>query len=60
VQPYIPISFGVLAIVAAVIGGRSLRQRLLDRLQASPRTALAARSPIKARLAELQLTEASS
>jgi ABC-type branched-subunit amino acid transport system permease subunit len=69
VQPYIPISFGVLAIVAAVLGGRSLRDRLLDRLRVSPRAALATRSPIRARLAaqlpevqvtEVRLTEASS
>jgi len=58
VQPYIPISFGGLAIVAAVIGGRSLRRRLLDRLQVSPRAVLAARSPIRARLAEAQRPDA--
>src|SRR5262249_25370436 len=53
VQPYIPISFGVLAIVAAVLAGRSLRRRLLDRVQLSARAELAGRSPIRARLAEL-------
>jgi len=35
VQPYIPISFGVLAIAAAVLVGRSLTQRAADRLAAS-------------------------
>ena len=58
VQPYIPISFGALAIVAAVLAGRSLRRQLLDRVQASARAELAARSPIRARLA--QPAEASS
>ncbi|HVW35478.1 MAG TPA: ABC transporter permease, partial [Acidimicrobiia bacterium] len=51
VQPYIPISFGVLAIAAGVLAGRSLRTRLWDRVAASPRTALAGRNPFRARLA---------
>ena len=61
VQPYIPISFGALAIVAAVVAGRSLRRRLLDRVQTSARAELAGRSPIRSRLAqpaEPQLVEA--
>ncbi|HEV7865708.1 MAG TPA: branched-chain amino acid ABC transporter permease, partial [Acidimicrobiia bacterium] len=37
VQPYIPISFGVLAIASGVLAGRSLRQRALGRVQASTR-----------------------
>ena len=56
VQPYIPISFGVLAIAAAVLAGRSLRQRLLDRLAASARAELAGRSPIRSRLTQPALT----
>jgi ABC-type branched-subunit amino acid transport system permease subunit len=50
VQPYIPISFGVLAIAAAVLTGRSLRQRLVDRVSASARAELAGRHPLRSRL----------
>jgi ABC-type branched-subunit amino acid transport system permease subunit len=59
VQPYIPISFGALAIVSAVLAGRSLRQRALEKVAASTRAReRAAHRPADAR--RVQLVEASS
>ena len=37
IQPYIPISFGVLAIAASVLVGRSLLRRTADRIETSTR-----------------------
>ena len=49
---------GEVHAVAAVLAGRSLRRRLVDRLEASARAELAGRNPWRARLAEAPLAEA--
>jgi ABC-type branched-subunit amino acid transport system permease subunit len=60
VQEYIPVSFGALAIVSAVLVGRSARQRAVEKLANSTRAKerSTARSPRAERLAELELAEA--
>jgi ABC-type branched-subunit amino acid transport system permease subunit len=59
IQPYIPISFGVLAILASVLVGRSVLRRTADRIANSTRAReRAAHHPAEARLP--QLAEATS
>jgi ABC-type branched-subunit amino acid transport system permease subunit len=59
IQPYLPISFGVLAIVCSVLVGRSLLRRTGDRIAESTRAReRVAHHPAEARLPHLELAEA--
>ena len=59
IQPYIPISFGALAIVSSVLAGRSLLRRTADRIAESTRAReRVAHHPVEARLP--QMVEATS
>jgi hypothetical protein len=61
IQPYIPISFGALAIVSSVLVGRSLLRRAADRIAASTRAReRVAHHPVEARLGQPELAEATS
>ena len=51
IQPYIPISFGALAIIASVLVGRSILRRTADRIAESTRAReRVAHHPVEARL----------
>jgi ABC-type branched-subunit amino acid transport system permease subunit len=53
IQPYIPISFGALAIISSVLVGRSLLRRTVDRIAESTRAReRIAHHPVETRLAE--------